>query len=259
MWNEIRDLIGATDDYLWHVHPERFRHYANENLVHDFNPYNEKGFSQLTRRWIPSQPSGASRELVPRPVIVRDNPGFAPAWENQQAADDSRRRRGATAACDRFEANGSIYTHVTGIFNQEYFGLDPQRIYHHEGIDFRGNNGTTPIHALIHAKVVFIGDRGSYGRHILFQSITNPNHFYMIAHLNRENTVPSIVNSSVVYPGKPVAYVGTSGGVPSHLHVSFFIADRLRDIHNGTHFVEGAILGREYNPFDHSEPYYSIR
>jgi len=124
VWNEIREAVGATDDYLWHVHPERFRHYANENLVHELNPYYGQEFSRVC----PGIPE------VERVFRVMDNPGFAPWPENT-----------------RFEG----YAEPNHHFNVLFSGMI------HAGVDFavdparaRANinvGHAVPIHSFIHA------------------------------------------------------------------------------------------------------------
>jgi murein DD-endopeptidase MepM/ murein hydrolase activator NlpD len=184
-----------------------------------FNPYEGH---RIERAWDPIRPAGASRDLIARSVDINDNPGFAPAWESHSVA--------SAQGGDVFPANGVLYTHVTGVFNQEYFDSTNGRnqIYHHEGVDFRGSSGTA-IHSFIYGRVINLGWHNStYGR-IMIIANERGRGIYLLAHLS--GIAPGIVRGSRIEPGDVVAYVGgsgMSGGIsnPSmsrpHLHLEYY-------------------------------------
>jgi murein DD-endopeptidase MepM/ murein hydrolase activator NlpD len=163
-------------------------------LDQSFNPY--KGKDDITRGGIK--------------VHVVDNPGFAPIY---------------TAGDKKYTFDKvNFYADITGLFGQYY--SDYGRF--HEGVDFAGKEGT-PVHSLIHAKVVECGWTDQlYGKAILFTK-ENDKGMYLIAHLN-EDDVPGIEPGVSVLPGQTVAYVGGSaysGGkttnyYKTHLHVSYY-------------------------------------
>jgi len=250
IWTELKDKnitkLDPNENNFWFAHPVYFINHLDRAglLDRSYNPYDN---SEISEQW------NIGRILEKKDVVVRDNPGFAPAWEE-----------GAVQNGQVFTANGFSYTVPTGLFNQQYYNPSPNLgIYNHEGVDFRGRDGTTPVHALIHAKVVYIGikpvgkEHVAYGQYIILQSETEKNNFYMIAHLNKKKE--GIEIGTIVNPGDTVAYVGKTGTTASHLHLSFFkpkTGSSIFDRENG--FDRSNELRNEFNPFDHNDPYVDI-
>lgn len=131
-------------------------------------------------------------------VLVIDNPGFG-VLKNKNN--------------DVFKAES--YYGFTGIFNQNYSSRN--RYWLHEGLDTR-SWATGEIVSFITGKVVESGEHRSYGLFMLIQSVCNPTHFYLIAHLKEKLKE----KKDFVYPGDIVAIAGQTGSDAVHLHTSFY-------------------------------------
>ena len=209
--------------------------------VFEFNPYEGK-----TYREIYSDTDAAPN--INMSEVVKDNPGFAPYSGEKNIIGG--------------------YTKITGFFNQDY------KKYYHEGLDFGGQNGITPIKALVNGKVVMLKNQKNdhYGLSILVQgtNMEDGKHmFYLLGHLARY--AESIEKGVNVYPGMIVGYVGNSGncytnghkineaerkaGKGAHLHLSLYKTkekngELLYDKKNDNFKTRDRNL---VNPFNHSE------
>jgi len=142
------------------------------------------------------------------------NPGFAPIWTPHEIP---------------FEGNiFNGYAVPSGFFNQEY--QSGSRIYHHEGVDFRGNahEGTikgTKIISFIYGKVINTGwIDNTLGRVLVVANIKDEG-IYLLAHLS--GYANDIQRGSIIEPYDEVAYVGGSGEGKenrwnSHLHLEYY-------------------------------------
>ena len=180
---------------------------------------------------------------------VRSNPGFAP-YTGQE------------------KYHG--YASITGHFNDDY-GL-----YYHEGTDFAGECGKTPVKALVSGKVVLAEDHGEshYGLSLLIKGDRQEdgkNLFYLLGHLSRYE--PGIGEGSTVSPGQTVGYVGNTGncytaghkvsheeraaGMGAHLHVSVYKTGKTKgeDLFTDTYITKYKVNDKwksdMVNPFDH--------
>lgn len=191
-------------------------HLENAGLL-EFNPYEGKKYSEIFKtKNIPSIIGNNITETGDS--IVIDNPGFAPVYSTGP------------------NING--YACVTGFFNQDYLNVkrgngktykeDGYSVFTHEGIDFRGKEGTE-IKSFIYGDVLTYGQFGSYGRTVFIVNKEKTG-VYLLAHLSEYNT--SILDKKKIAPGDIIGKVGTSGPADgngnidgkydAHLHITFF-------------------------------------
>ena len=118
------------------------------------------------------------------------------------------------------------YTGVTGFFNADYKVVHSDYTeYWHEGIDFRGPQGTA-VHSLVQGTVLRCGKAvsASMGGFILIKSLTDENLYYLAIHLDANTIKNYVEQGSAISPGMQVAETmllrNSDGKNVSHLHVS---------------------------------------
>ena len=118
------------------------------------------------------------------------------------------------------------YTGVTGFFNADYKAVHSDYTeYWHEGIDFRGPQGTA-VHSLVQGTVLRCGKAvsASMGGFILIKSLTDENLYYLAIHLDANTIKNYVEQGSAISPGMQVAETmllrNSDGKNVSHLHVS---------------------------------------
>jgi murein DD-endopeptidase MepM/ murein hydrolase activator NlpD len=238
IWGSIKDneTIRQPANNLWFAHPVYFINHMNKAGLLDktFNPYYNK----------------KTIERDGKKVHVVDNPGFAPKYKERVGNDYEG---------DIFKNphTDESFAVPTGIFGQWY---EAEKRWH-EGVDFRGDK-EAPVYSLIHAKVIECGEMGhykTYGKVVIFANEQDKG-IYLIAHLDSiENGIEKGVSVS---PNDIVGYVGTSGGVKPHLHVSYYDVQYDRNseesyayMRNGYVYFGGHIgynNPSEKNPFWHN-------
>jgi murein DD-endopeptidase MepM/ murein hydrolase activator NlpD len=237
VWNEIYQKIKAEKDaHIWHVHPEYFGDYVNDNLIHDINPYKGKEFEhrQATRD------DGGGALIKKTLDRVTSNPGFATRYKLDEKLYD-------------YEGNNfDGFAVLTGFFNQQYHNNE-QDVYPHEGVDFRGKAGTEVV-SFIHGEVIFAGTLNStYGNSLIIKPLYEDGIVYLVAHLSNEWLVKE---EEIIKPYRVVAKVGADLKAP-HLHVSVLATklERKNDIvedTNGNGKYTWKMITRDYrDPFNH--------
>ena len=118
------------------------------------------------------------------------------------------------------------YTGVTGFFNADYKAVHSDYTeYWHEGIDFRGPQGTA-VHSLVQGTVLRCGKAvsASMGGFILIKALTDENLYYLAIHLDANTIKNYVEQGSAISPGMQVAETmllrNSDGKNVSHLHVS---------------------------------------
>ena len=244
IWEGALQNVFKKNDFYF-VNPLYFAHHLDRAEVFGFNPYEGKTYRELY-----SDTDAAPN--INMSEVVKDNPGFAPYSGEKNIIGG--------------------YTKITGFFNQDY------KKYYQEGLDFGGQNGITPIKALVNGKVVMLKNQKNdhYGLSTLVQgtNMEDGKHmFYLLGHLARY--AESIEKGVNVYPGMIVGYVGNSGncytnghkineaerkaGKGAHLHLSVYKTDKKApEIYGSKNFITKYIEnGKEksdlVNPFDHRE------
>ena len=97
--------------------------------------------------------------------------------------------------------------------------------YWHEGIDFRGPQGTA-VHSLVQGTVLRCGKAvsASMGGFILIKALTDENLYYLAIHLDANTIKNYVEQGSAISPGMQVAETmllrNSDGKNVSHLHVS---------------------------------------
>lgn len=104
--------------------------------------------------------------------------------------------------------------HITSKFGQRRNPFGKKSSEFHGGIDLSAKAGT-PIYAMLPGEVAHIGYDSRSGNYI---KLRHGNFTVIYCHLIRK---PNIPISSKVFPGQPVAYVGSTGrSTGSHLHIT---------------------------------------
>jgi murein DD-endopeptidase MepM/ murein hydrolase activator NlpD len=140
---------------VWFAHPVYFLNHLDKAGLLDktFNPY-----------------EGTHKTAEGVTFTCYDNPGFAPVY---------------TVGTEVFEDRGKRFAVINGLFNDDYSRFYGRRFFH-EGIDFKGIEGTKIISFV-------------YGT-VVFEWLIN--------------------EKEPVYPDMEVAEVGKTGTKAAHLHVS---------------------------------------
>jgi murein DD-endopeptidase MepM/ murein hydrolase activator NlpD len=225
-------------------------------LDNSFNPYKGKDIVCKNGNIINKKES-----------MVTDSPGFAPLYNDN--------------GDEEYTFGDQRFAIVTGLCNEDYSvysDFKDYQYYYHEGVDFRGDYGKTPIISLIHSKIIDFGWLEGYGRSI-FLANQNGEGIYLLGHL--AGTGDAFLGDPYVgkefSPGEIVAYVGRScyrGDDPNekkkdiffapHLHVSYyavrydkdalyFLGDRTSILSINYNNEKGLIANNRYNPFRHNE------
>lgn len=115
---------------------------------------------------------------------------------------------------------------LCAFFNADYKAVHSGYTeYWHEGIDFRGPQGTA-VHSLVQGTVLRCGKAvsASMGGFILIKSLTDENLYYLAIHLDANTIKNYVEQGSAISPGMQVAETmllrNSDGKNVSHLHVS---------------------------------------
>gem|GEM_PF-1757677 len=202
-WDDIKI---KEKNALVFAHPLYFLNHLNKAGVFEFNPYEGKTYRELyvgngENKLYDGGDYGAK--------IVSSNPGFAAVFNSR---------------CWGKSFDG--YTGVTGFFNADYKAVHSDYTeYWHEGIDFRGPQGTA-VHSLVQGTVLRCGKAvsASMGGFILIKALTDENLYYLAIHLDANTIKNYVEQGSAISPGMQVAETmllrNSDGKNVSHLHVS---------------------------------------
>lgn len=250
------------ENKFYFAHPLYFLEHLEKARVFEFNPYEGKTYEEVfcNKDNFPEIIKNNFTETKDSKIV--DNPGFAPVFDE--------------ANPNRPNPNINGYACVTGFFNENYLKVrrgnnktyedEGYTVFTHEGIDFRGTEGTE-IKSLIYGTVLGYGKDGSYGRTIYICNKEKTG-VYLLAHLQSFRT--ELLDAKEIVPGDIVGTVGSSGQADSngnidgrydsHLHVSYFVIDSnegitnmvKNDPDNGTVTRTGlSSKGVIRNPFNH--------
>ena len=104
--------------------------------------------------------------------------------------------------------------HITSGFGKRRNPFGKKMSEHHNGLDLSAKAGT-PIYAMLPGEVAHIGYDSRSGNYI---KLRHGNFTVSYCHLIRK---PNIPIGSKVFPGKPVAHVGSTGrSTAPHLHIT---------------------------------------
>ena len=257
IWTDGLSKIFKKNNFFF-VHPVYFLNHLDKAGLFEFNPYHGKKYSEIFKTTTIPKIIGNNITETGESLVI-DNPGFAPVYSNTG-----------------WGPNINGYTCITGFFNQDYINQkrgngktykeDGYTFFTHEGIDFRGKEGTE-IHAFIYGEVLAYGQFGSYGRTV-FIANREKTGIYLLAHLSEYNI--SVLDKKTIAPGDVIGKVGTSGPADekgnidgkydAHLHLTFFETNIYTDIYkyikkqnNGTLSIgENYDNNKRRNPFDHT-------
>ena len=204
----LQNLFKKNDFYF--VNPLYFAYHVDRAEVFGFNPYEGKTYREIYK--IKNVPSIISSNILEDAnSTVVSNPGFAPVYDSSFPGRNPN-------------ING--YACVTGFFNQDYTTVHSGYTeYWHEGIDFRGPQGTA-VHSLVQGTVLRCGKAvsASMGGFILIKSLTDENLYYLAIHLDANTIKNYVEQGSAISPGMQVAETmllrNSDGKNVSHLHVS---------------------------------------
>lgn len=104
--------------------------------------------------------------------------------------------------------------HITSGFGKRRNPFGKKKSEHHNGLDLSAKAGT-PIYAMLPGEVAHIGYAPRSGNYI---KLRHGNFTVSYCHLIR---IPNIPIGSKVFPGQPVAHVGSTGrSTGPHLHIT---------------------------------------
>lgn len=104
--------------------------------------------------------------------------------------------------------------HITSGFGKRRNPFGKKKSEHHNGLDLSGKAGT-PIYAMLPGEVAHVGYDSRSGNYI---KLRHGNFTVSYCHLIRK---PNLPIGSKVFPGQPVAHVGSTGrSTGSHLHIT---------------------------------------
>lgn len=104
--------------------------------------------------------------------------------------------------------------HITSGFGKRRNPFEKKKTEHHNGLDLSAEAGT-PIYAMLPGEVAHIGNDPRSGNYI---KLRHGNFTVSYCHLIRK---PNIPIGSKVFPGQPVAQVGSTGrSTGPHLHIT---------------------------------------
>ena len=113
--------------------------------------------------------------------------------------------------------------HITSGFGKRRNPFGKKESEHHNGLDLSAKAGT-PIYAMLPGEVAHIGYDSRSGNYI---KLRHGNFTVSYCHLIRK---PNIPIGSKVFPGQPVANVGSTGrSTGPHLHITLKRNDRIID------------------------------
>lgn len=113
--------------------------------------------------------------------------------------------------------------HITSGFGKRRNPFGKKESEHHNGLDLSAKAGT-PIYAMLPGEVAHIGYDPRSGNYI---KLRHGNFTVIYCHLIRK---PNIPIGSKVFPGQPVAQVGSTGrSTGPHLHITLKRNDRVID------------------------------
>ena len=261
IWRGGLERVFGRNEFNFY-HPLYFLHYLDKAGFLEFNPYAGKRYKDIYKdNKIPKICGNNITETGDS--VVKDNPGFAPVFKKGSWGD--------------LNPNNDGFSCVTGFFNEDYINVkrgngktykeNGYSIFTHEGVDFRGLEGTE-IKSFIYGKVLAYGEINFYGR-VVFIANKDSSGIFLLGHLKDYNK--TVLDSGKVSPGDVVGYVGTSGPddgngnidgkYAAHLHVTYFQVENPDDVKNDVVEKENkAVLAmwkkystfRRMNPFDHS-------
>ena len=233
--------IDKNKNSFYFLYPFSFYKTINDSGVREFNPYEEKSYSEInnfsTETLYIYESRTTTNTFYDLTQTVKTNPGFAPflGKGNSQAIGGDGESAG--------------YAKINGFFYQAYESYtNGFHYYPHEGLDFAGlqiartepKEKHPPIHSFINGVVVKLGDQqdAHYGLHMIVSDGINK--LYLLGHLC--GYADGITVGSLVTPGMIVGYVGNTGncksttskalGGGSHLHLSIYVTDEAKKIAN---------------------------
>ena len=187
-----------------------FAYHLDRAEVFGFNPYEGKTYRELLNGAL-DPIDGVDIDTAK--VIL--NPGMTTLYDAKK--DSGKAFVGY---------NGVKYSGVNGFFNAQYLRYHRGYTeYWHEGIDFRGPQGTA-VHSLVQGTVLRCGKAvsASMGGFILIKALTDENLYYLAIHLDANTIKNYVEQGSAISPGMQVAETmllrNSDGKNVSHLHVS---------------------------------------
>lgn len=212
IWSSIKHLLGGKNN-LHFVHPLYFLNHLNKAAVFEFNPYEGKKYSEIFANCCNDDDIyDKDKKHIDKKYeefYVKTNPGFAPVYDLKFPSKNT--------------PNVNGYACVTGFFNSDYMAPHKndkiaKSEYYHEGVDFRGGQGTDVV-SLVYGEIICFGSSASMGGIVLMRARFDTNLYYLAVHLD-ETSFSNLKENKKISPGDRIAKIGSYDSRGTHLHVS---------------------------------------
>lgn len=207
IWDGGLSKIFTKGNNFFFLNPAySLKHFERAGLL-DFNPYEGKKYSEIfAKGQTVKKIYTKDRKKIDKEYnqfTVKSNPGFAPVYNKNLAGPN---------------ING--FAPITGFFNVDYIGNhDDYEYYYHEGVDFRGSNGTEVV-SLVNGKIIKFGTSLSMQGCVLMQSNNDRDLYYLAVHLDDTSfSKYNLKEGKYITPGDKIAKIGKYPN-GDHLHVS---------------------------------------
>ena len=137
------------------------------------------------------------------------------------------------------------YSRVSSSFTYKRWHPVLHRYRAHLGIDYAASSGT-PIHAAGDGKLLFVGNKGGYGKTIILRHGNGYKTLY--AHMSGYRK--GIKAGKFVKKGQVIGYVGNTGiSTGPHLHFGLYKNDRAINPNSVVKITKGALTGQKRKEF----------
>lgn len=212
IWEGALDKLFKKNDFYF-VHPLYFAYHLDRAEVFGFNPYEGKKYSEIFANCCNDDDIyDKDKKHIDKKYeefYVKTNPGFAPVYDLKFPSKNT--------------PNVNGYACVTGFFNSDY--MTPHKNdkiakseYYHEGVDFRGGQGTDVV-SLVYGEIICFGSSASMGGIVLMRARFDTNLYYLAVHLD-ETSFSNLKENKKISPGDRIAKIGSYDSRGTHLHVS---------------------------------------
>ena len=212
IWEGALQNIFKKNDFYF-VNPLYFAYHLDRAEVFGFNPYEGKTYSEIFANCCNDDDIyDKDKKHIDKKYeefYVKTNPGFAPVYDLKFPSKNT--------------PNVNGYACVTGFFNSDY--MNPHKNdkiakseYYHEGVDFRGGQGTDVV-SLVYGEIICFGSSVSMGGIVLMRARFDTSLYYLAVHLD-ETSFSNLKENKKISPGDRIAKIGSYDSRGAHLHVS---------------------------------------
>ena len=212
IWEGALQNLFKKNDFFF-VHPLYFARHLDRAAVFEFNPYEGKKYSEIFANCCNDDDIyDKDKKHIDKKYeefYVKTNPGFAPVYDLKFPSKNT--------------PNVNGYACFTGFFNSDY--MNPHKNdkiakseYYHEGVDFRGGQGTDVV-SLVYGEIICFGRSVSMGGIVLMRARFDTSLYYLAVHLD-ETSFSNLKENKKISPSDRIAKIGNYDSRGTHLHVS---------------------------------------